>query len=112
MAIFELRCGSGLPIIWWIPAPEEYHKYQEATLSPVEQTYLETIKETGEAVKQELKKKRHPPLTHNLTQNRKKTVEIMEQRRLKSIWFRFEDVSKVPETYKPSSGEQLITRRL
>ena len=58
MAIFELRCGSGLPIIWWIPAPEEYHKYQEATLSPVEQTYLETIKETGEAVKQELKKKK------------------------------------------------------
>lgn len=39
-------------------AREEYRKYQEATLSPVEQAYLETIKETGEAVKQELKKKK------------------------------------------------------
>ena len=36
---------------------EEYRKYQEAALSPVEQAYLETIKETGEAVKQELKRK-------------------------------------------------------
>ena len=75
----------------------EYRKYQEATLSPVEQAYLETIKQTGEAVKQELKKKSHPPLTHNLTQNRKKTVEATEQRGPESIWFWGEEFSKVLE---------------
>lgn len=38
-------------------AKEEYRKYQEATLSPVEEAYLETVKEAGKAVKRELKKK-------------------------------------------------------
>ncbi len=39
-------------------AQEEYRKYQSATLSPVEKAYLETVKETGKAVQQELKKKK------------------------------------------------------
>lgn len=39
-------------------AQEECRKYQSATLSPVEKAYLETVKETGKAVQQELKKKK------------------------------------------------------
>lgn len=38
-------------------AREEYRKYQEATLSPVEEAYLETVKATSKTVKRELKKK-------------------------------------------------------
>ena len=38
-------------------AKEEYRKYQEATLSPVEQAYFEAVKQTGKVVKQALKKK-------------------------------------------------------
>ena len=37
-------------------AKDEYRKYQEATLSPVEVAYLETIKETGEQAKREIRK--------------------------------------------------------
>ena len=37
-------------------AKDEYRKYQEATLSPVEVAYLETIKETGKQAKREIKK--------------------------------------------------------
>lgn len=39
-------------------AKAEYRKYQAATLSPVEEAYLETVKEAGKAVKRELKKKK------------------------------------------------------
>lgn len=39
-------------------AREEYRKYQEATLSPVEEAYFETVKGTGKAVQQELNKKK------------------------------------------------------
>lgn len=39
-------------------AQEEYRKYQAATLSPVEEAYLEAVKKTGEKIKQELKKKK------------------------------------------------------
>ena len=39
-------------------AQEEYRKYQSATLSPVEKAYLETVKETGKAVQQKLKKRK------------------------------------------------------
>lgn len=39
-------------------AKAEYRKYQAATLSPVEEAYLETVKEAGKAVKGELKKKK------------------------------------------------------
>ena len=37
-------------------AKDEYRKYQEATLSPVEVAYLETIKETGKQAKREIRK--------------------------------------------------------
>ncbi len=37
-------------------AKEEYRKYQEATLSPVEEAYIETVKEADKTVKRELKK--------------------------------------------------------
>ncbi|MCI9650018.1 hypothetical protein [Oscillibacter sp.] len=50
-------------------------------------------------------------LTHNLTQNRKKTVESMEQRGLESISRRAEKLPKVPKTSKPYFEAQLITRR-
>lgn len=43
-------------------AKEEYRKYQAATLSPVEEAYLETIKDTGKAVQREIKKKKSSPL--------------------------------------------------
>lgn len=36
-------------------AKEEYRKYQAATLSPVEEAYLETVKKTGEAVRRKLR---------------------------------------------------------
>ncbi len=39
-------------------AKAEYRKYQAATLSPVEEAYLETVKEAGKTVKRELKKKK------------------------------------------------------
>jgi len=39
-------------------AKAEYRKYQAATLWPVEEAYLETVKEAGKAVKGELKKKK------------------------------------------------------
>jgi hypothetical protein len=38
-------------------ATEEYRKYQEATLAPVEKAYLETIKEIGESAKKGAKKR-------------------------------------------------------
>jgi hypothetical protein len=38
-------------------ATEEYRKYQEATLAPVENAYLETIKEIGESAKKGAKKR-------------------------------------------------------
>lgn len=37
-------------------AKEEYRKYQTATLSPVEQAYLDTVKETGKVVRRKMKK--------------------------------------------------------
>lgn len=39
-------------------AQKEYRKYQAATLSPVEEAYLETVKATGKAVQRETKKKK------------------------------------------------------
>lgn len=39
-------------------AKEEYRKYQAATLSPVEQSYLDTVKETGKVVRREIRKKK------------------------------------------------------
>ena len=53
-----------------------------------------------------------PLLTHNLTQNRKKTVGTTGQRGLESIWLRRQESPKVPERPKPHFGAQLITRRL
>jgi hypothetical protein len=38
-------------------AKEEYRKYQEITITPVEQAYLDTIKEAGESAKKGTKKK-------------------------------------------------------
>jgi len=38
-------------------AKKEYRKYQAATLSPVEEAYLETIREAGKTVKRKIKKK-------------------------------------------------------
>jgi hypothetical protein len=37
-------------------AKEEYRKYQEATLSPVEQAYLDTIKQANKEAKTAIKK--------------------------------------------------------
>ena len=37
-------------------AKEEYRKYQEITLSPVEQAYMETIKDAGESAKKGARK--------------------------------------------------------
>jgi hypothetical protein len=37
-------------------AKEEYRKYQEATLSPVEQAYLDTIKQANKDAKTAIKK--------------------------------------------------------
>ena len=54
----------------------------------------------------------HSPLTHNLTQNRKKSVEITEQRGLGSIWLWMKYLPKTLERPKPHFGAQLITRRL
>jgi hypothetical protein len=39
-------------------AKEEYRKYQEITITPVEQAYLDTIKEAGESAKKGTKKKK------------------------------------------------------
>lgn len=39
-------------------AREEYRKYQSATLSPVEEAYLETVKEAGKEITRALKKKK------------------------------------------------------
>jgi len=39
-------------------AKKEYRKYQAAALSPVEEAYLETVKEADKTVKRELKKKK------------------------------------------------------
>jgi hypothetical protein len=35
---------------------QEYKKYQENTISPVEQAYMETIKDAGQEVKSGLRK--------------------------------------------------------
>ena len=51
-------------------------------------------------------------LTHNLTQNRKKSMETVERKGRESIWFWLEDVRKALEMSKPDFGAQLITRRL
>lgn len=37
-------------------AKEEYKKYQAITLSPVEQAYMETIKDAGESAKKMTRK--------------------------------------------------------
>lgn len=37
-------------------AKEEYRKYQEMTLSPVEQAYMETIKDAGQSAKKGVRK--------------------------------------------------------
>lgn len=42
-------------------------------------------------------------LTHNLTQNRKNSVETTEQRGQESISFRVEEFPNVPETIKLGS---------
>ncbi len=39
-------------------AKAEYRKYQAATLSPVEEAYLETVREADKTIKRELKKKK------------------------------------------------------
>ena len=54
----ELLSGSGkvLHDAAVAKAKDEYRKYQEATLSPVEVAYLETIKETGKQAKREIRK--------------------------------------------------------
>jgi hypothetical protein len=39
-------------------AKEEYRKYQEITITPVEQAYLDTIKEVGESAKKGVRKKK------------------------------------------------------
>ena len=54
----------------------------------------------------------HLRMTHKLTQNRKKSVETMEQRGQESIWLWVEQLLKVPGRSKSHFGEQLITRRL
>lgn len=36
-------------------AKDEYRKYQEITISPVEQAYMETIKDTGKIAKKNSK---------------------------------------------------------
>jgi hypothetical protein len=38
-------------------AKEEYRKYQEATITPVEQAYLDTIKDAGENAKKGVRKR-------------------------------------------------------
>jgi hypothetical protein len=38
-------------------AKEEYRKYQEITITPVEQAYLDTIKEAGESARKSTRKK-------------------------------------------------------
>lgn len=40
-------------------AKEEYQKYQELSISPVEQAYLDTIKEAGENAKKGAKNSCH-----------------------------------------------------
>ena len=54
----ELLSGSGkvLHDAAVAKAKDEYRKYQEATLSPVEVAYIETIKETGKQAKREIRK--------------------------------------------------------
>jgi hypothetical protein len=38
-------------------AKEEYRKYQEITITPVEQAYIDTIKEAGESAKKRVLEK-------------------------------------------------------
>ena len=53
----------------------------------------------------------HLRLTHNLTQNRKKAEETMEQRGLECISRQAEKLLKAPKTSKPYFGAQLITQK-